>query len=59
MQKVLFQGEFLLPDGADAADCVEYIVSALKSECGARMPEDPMSEFNRSSIHVKVRIQNV
>lgn len=51
---VAFHVEFELPAGATVAECVEYIESALKTECGFRHPEnDPMHDFNRASIEVR------
>ena len=51
---VAFHVEFELPKGASVADCVEYIETAMKSECGQRDPDrDPMFGFNRLSLDVR------
>lgn len=51
---VTFRIEFELPSGATKADCVEYIETALKAECGSRDPDtDPMFNFNRQSLVVR------
>jgi hypothetical protein len=49
---VTFTVEFELPHGASMVDCVDYIETALKSECGIRHPDDPMHDFNRKSVKV-------
>jgi len=41
-----------MPPGSTAADIREYVISALKTECGMRHPDDPMSNLNRDSIDV-------
>lgn len=51
---VAFHVEFELPSGASVADCVDYIESALLTECGMRNPDrDPMARFNRQSIEIR------
>lgn len=50
---VAFHVEFELPPGATVRGAVDYIESALQTECGMRPPEDPMREFNRLSVEVR------
>lgn len=50
-----FLVEFELPSGASVPDAIDYIESALQSECGFRDPKsDPMFNFKRESVKVRI-----
>jgi hypothetical protein len=42
-----------VPDNATASDVIDYLKTAIKSDCGCRSPEDPMFHLNRESVTIK------
>lgn len=51
--KKIFIIELDVPDSATTTDAKDYLMTAIKSECGCRDTSDPMFRLHRQSIKIK------
>jgi hypothetical protein len=53
--RIVIAVQFDLPPGATVADCVQYVLNAVQSECGHYPPNEPMHHLDRHSVQVVFR----